>query len=55
MLELLVRGRNNLDVQILWGVEAFDANPSAKKLIEDVWRNGMFAEYTRSPLANCML
>jgi D-arabinose 1-dehydrogenase-like Zn-dependent alcohol dehydrogenase len=53
MLEPFVRGRDNPDVQILWGVGVFGANPMAKKLIEGSWRNGMFAEYARAPLENC--
>lgn len=53
MLEPHIRGRDNPDVQILWGTGVFGANPMAKKLMEDSWRNGLYAEYARAPLENC--
>lgn len=53
MLEPFVRGRDNPDVQILWGAGVYGANPSAHKLMKDAWRDGMCAEYTRAPLENC--
>jgi len=31
----------------------FGPDPRAKKLMEDSWRNGMWAEYVRAPLENC--
>ncbi|APA08954.1 hypothetical protein SS1G_02792 [Sclerotinia sclerotiorum 1980 UF-70] len=50
-IEPFVRGRDNSDVQILWGVGVFGQDPKAKKLIE-VWRNGVTAEYVKAPLEN---
>jgi threonine dehydrogenase-like Zn-dependent dehydrogenase len=50
--EPFVRGRDNTDVQILWGLGVFGNNPSAIKLAENVWRDGMSAEYARAPLEN---
>ena len=53
MLDPFVRGRDNPDVQLLWGFGVFGPDPAAKKLMEGSWRNGMYAEYTRTPLENC--
>ncbi|KAJ8059067.1 hypothetical protein OCU04_012044 [Sclerotinia nivalis] len=50
-IEPFVRGRDNSDVQILWGVGVFGQDPKAKKLIE-AWRNGISAEYVEAPLEN---
>lgn len=51
LLEPFIRGRDDRDVQILWG--AFDGpSPASKKLAADAWRNGSFADYIRSPLEN---
>ncbi|TGO37105.1 hypothetical protein BHYA_0106g00380 [Botrytis hyacinthi] len=50
-IEPFVRGRDNSDVKILWGVGVFGQDPKAKKLIE-VWRDGSLAEYVKSPLEN---
>ena len=53
MLEPFVRARDKPDVEILWGLGMFGSDPMAKKLMEDTWRNGMYAEYARAPLENC--
>ncbi|KAF7885440.1 uncharacterized protein EAF02_003949 [Botrytis sinoallii] len=50
-IEPFVRGRDNSDVKILWGLGVFGQDPKAKKLIE-VWRDGSLAEYVKSPLEN---
>ncbi|KAK3348993.1 hypothetical protein B0T25DRAFT_232401 [Lasiosphaeria hispida] len=51
IIEPFVRGRDNGDVQILWG--AYDGPiPASKKLAADVWRDGLLAEYARTPLEN---
>ncbi|TGO13680.1 hypothetical protein BTUL_0065g00370 [Botrytis tulipae] len=50
-IEPFVRGRDNSDVKILWGVGVFGQDPKAKKLIE-VWRDGSLAEYVKTPLEN---
>ncbi|TGO25828.1 hypothetical protein BPAE_0072g00040 [Botrytis paeoniae] len=50
-VEPFVRGRDNSDVKILWGVGVFGQDPKAKKLIE-VWRDGSLAEYVKTPLEN---
>lgn len=50
-LEPFVRGRDNSDVQILWGIGVFGQDPRAKKLIE-AWRDGLLAEYVSAPLEN---
>lgn len=31
----------------------FGSDPRAKKLMEDSWRDGLWAEYARAPLENC--
>jgi len=49
--ECFVRGRDDTDVQILWGF--FEGHtPASKKLAADYWRNAGQAEYFRSPLEN---
>lgn len=50
-IEPFVRGRDNSDVKILWGLGVFGQDPKAKKLIE-VWRDGSLAEYVKTPLEN---
>ncbi|KAF5867793.1 putative alcohol dehydrogenase protein [Botrytis fragariae] len=50
-IEPFVRGRDNSDVKILWGLGSFGRDPKAKKLIE-VWRDGSLAEYAKIPLEN---
>ena len=52
LLEPFIRGRDDTDVQFLWG--AWDGpSPLSKKLMADNWRNGVFAVYARAPLENC--
>jgi threonine dehydrogenase-like Zn-dependent dehydrogenase len=53
VLEPFVRARDDPDVQILWGAGVFGDVPKAKKLADEVWYNGMMAEYVRAPLENC--
>ncbi|KAK4446554.1 hypothetical protein QBC34DRAFT_411435 [Podospora aff. communis PSN243] len=51
LVECWVRGRDNTDAQILWGM--FDGvTPASKKLAADYWRDGGLSEYFRSPLEN---
>ncbi|CAD6445950.1 59f60e0d-5da3-4039-9d4e-87116aa3c607 [Sclerotinia trifoliorum] len=50
-IEPFVRGRDNSDVQILWGVGVFGQDRKPKKLIE-AWRDGVSAEYVKAPLEN---
>lgn len=52
-IDPFIRGRDNSDVQMILGLGMFGSNPRTKKLMEESWRNGMFAEYVRSPLENC--
>ena len=53
MLDPFIRGSDNPDVRLLWGVGVFGPDPASKKLMEGSWRNGMYAEYIRTPLENC--
>ncbi|KAH8816726.1 chaperonin 10-like protein [Xylogone sp. PMI_703] len=53
MLDPFIRGRDNPDVQMLWGLGVFGDNPAAKKLMDEAWKDGMFTEYTRAPIENC--
>jgi D-arabinose 1-dehydrogenase-like Zn-dependent alcohol dehydrogenase len=51
LLEPFIRGRDNGDVQILWG--GYDGpSQMSKKLMADSWRNGAYAQYVRAPLEN---
>lgn len=51
MLEAFIRGRDNPDVQILWGF--FDGlSPESKKFMANNWSMGSYAEYVRAPLEN---
>jgi threonine dehydrogenase-like Zn-dependent dehydrogenase len=50
--EPFVRGRDNPDVAILWGLGVFGSDPRALRLAEGVWRDGTTAEYARVPLEN---
>lgn len=52
-LDCVIRGRDDLDAMILSGIsDGFNEN--AQKLMRDVWRDGLFAEYARFPLENCV-
>lgn len=52
IVEPFIRGRDDPDVQILWALSQ-GPSPASKKLMEDSWLNGTFAEYARVPLENC--
>jgi NADPH:quinone reductase-like Zn-dependent oxidoreductase len=52
MTDPFIRGRDDTDVQILWGASQ-GASPMSKKLMEDSWRDGVYKEYVRAPLENC--
>jgi D-arabinose 1-dehydrogenase-like Zn-dependent alcohol dehydrogenase len=52
MTQPFIRGRDDTDVQILWGLSE-GASPMSKKLMEDSWRHGVYKEYVRAPLENC--
>lgn len=50
-MDCFIRGRDNPNVQILWGLsDGF--SPPAKKLMAESWRDASFAEYTLAPLEN---
>ncbi|KAF2834640.1 isopropanol dehydrogenase [Patellaria atrata CBS 101060] len=51
MTEPFVRGRDNTDVEILWGVWE-GPSPETKKFYKDNWSQGTYAEYCRAPLEN---
>ncbi|KAM0245688.1 hypothetical protein ACHAQJ_010484 [Trichoderma viride] len=52
-LDCVIRGRDDLDAMILSGIsDGF--NDNARKLMIDVWRDGLFAEYARFPLESCV-
>jgi threonine dehydrogenase-like Zn-dependent dehydrogenase len=51
-LEPFVRGRDNPDVQFLYGACVFMPDEKRQKLMDAVWRDGMWAEYVRAPLEN---
>ncbi|KUJ13584.1 GroES-like protein [Mollisia scopiformis] len=53
ILDPHIRGRDDSNVQLLWGAGVFGGNPAANALMEGSWRNGMYAEYARAPLENC--
>ncbi|UKZ84187.1 uncharacterized protein TrAFT101_000105 [Trichoderma asperellum] len=52
-LDCVIRGRDDLDAIILSGIsDGFNEN--AQKLMRDVWRDGLFAEYAKFPLESCV-
>ncbi|KAM0511805.1 hypothetical protein ACHAPE_009481 [Trichoderma viride] len=52
-LDCVIRGRDDLDAMILSGIsDGFNEN--AQKLLRDVWRDGLFAEYAKFPLESCV-
>ncbi|KAL7919996.1 hypothetical protein ACQKWADRAFT_183124 [Trichoderma austrokoningii] len=52
-LDCVIRGRDDLDAMILSGIsDGF--NDNAQKLMRDVWRDGLFAEYAKFPLESCV-
>jgi D-arabinose 1-dehydrogenase-like Zn-dependent alcohol dehydrogenase len=52
MTDPFIRGRDDADIQILWGASQ-GASPMSKKLMEDSWRHGLYKEYVGAPLENC--
>jgi D-arabinose 1-dehydrogenase-like Zn-dependent alcohol dehydrogenase len=52
MLEPYIRGRDDPDVSILWGLSQ-GISPMSRKLMENSWRHGTYAEYVQAPLENC--
>lgn len=52
MTEAFIRGRDDSDVQILWGLSQ-GASAMSKKLMEDSWSHGLYKEYAQAPLENC--
>ncbi|KAF4465348.1 alcohol dehydrogenase [Fusarium albosuccineum] len=51
LVDGFVRARDDPDIQILWGMHD-GQTPESKKLHRDVWRDGSYAEYLRTPLEN---
>jgi D-arabinose 1-dehydrogenase-like Zn-dependent alcohol dehydrogenase len=52
-LDTVIRGRDDLDAMILSGIsDGF--NDNAQKLMRNVWRDGLFAEYAKYPLESCV-
>ncbi|KAJ5934448.1 hypothetical protein N7466_003995 [Penicillium verhagenii] len=49
--EITIRARDNPAVSILYGIHG-GGYPAAQKLMDGVWRNATYAEYTRFPLEN---
>ncbi|KAL7654266.1 hypothetical protein ACMYSQ_006281 [Aspergillus niger] len=49
--DITIRARDNPAVTMLYGVHGA-IHPAAQKLMDGVWRNGTYAEYTRFPLEN---
>jgi threonine dehydrogenase-like Zn-dependent dehydrogenase len=51
LMEPFVRGRDDGNVQILWG--GYDGpTPASKRLMAEQWRDAVLAEYVRAPLEN---
>jgi NADPH:quinone reductase-like Zn-dependent oxidoreductase len=50
-VEPFVRGRDDPNVQILWGFMD-GMSEETKKFHRDVWRDGTYAQYVRTPLEN---
>lgn len=49
--DITIRARDNPSVSILYGIHG-GGYPAAQKLMDGVWRNATYAEYTRFPLEN---
>ncbi|KAL3473720.1 isopropanol dehydrogenase [Aspergillus californicus] len=49
--DITIRARDDPSVSILYGIHG-GGYPAAQKLMDGVWRNGTYAEYTRFPLEN---
>lgn len=52
LVEAFVRSRDDPNVQMLFGL-AGNFGEKSMKLMEEVWRDAMWAEYARVPLENC--
>lgn len=52
-VDCVIRGRDYLDAIIL-SANSDGFNEPAQKLMKDVWRDGVFAEFARFPLENCV-
>jgi NADPH:quinone reductase-like Zn-dependent oxidoreductase len=49
--DITIRARDNPSVSILYGIHG-GGYPAAQKLMDGIWRNATYAEYTRFPLEN---
>ncbi|CAI7645694.1 unnamed protein product [Penicillium pancosmium] len=49
--DITIRARDDPSVSILYGIHG-GGYPAAQKLMDGVWRNATYAEYTRFPLEN---
>lgn len=49
--DITIRARDNPSVSILYGIHG-GGTPASQKLMNEVWRNGTYAEYARFPLEN---
>ncbi|KAL2816536.1 isopropanol dehydrogenase [Aspergillus granulosus] len=49
--DITIRARDSPSVSILYGIHG-GGYPAAQKLMDGVWRNATYAEYTRFPLEN---
>ncbi|KAH8702476.1 chaperonin 10-like protein [Talaromyces proteolyticus] len=52
-VDCVIHGRDNPDVVFLSAIHDGDSDGS-KKLMQEVWRDGTFAEYAKVPLENCI-
>ena len=51
LVDSFIRGRDNPNVQLLWGLSD-GYTPQSKRFMADNWRHAGFAEYTIAPLEN---
>ncbi|CAM1509694.1 Fc.00g000290.m01.CDS01 [Cosmosporella sp. VM-42] len=52
-VDCIIRGRDDLEAIIL-SANSDGFNESAQKLMKNVWRDGVFAEYAKWPLESCV-
>ena len=52
-VDCIIRGRDDLDAVIL-SANSDGFSESAQKLMKDVWRDGVFAEFAKWPLESCV-
>lgn len=52
-VDCVIRGRDNSDSLFLSAIHEGSSDGS-RKLMRDIWRDGVFAEYARMPLENCI-